>query len=359
MDSNKPLESILAQFDYQLPMDRIAHTPANPRDSSKLLCIDRNRKILSHRHFYDLANLIDSHSILVINNTKVYPARLIGRKKTGGKVEVLLAKDMGSNRWEAMSKPGIPKGERIYFDQFELEVVDRIGKLITVQPSVESGVFIKLIELVGDVPIPPYIKPTLKKTELHRRYQTVYAEETGSAAAPTAGLHFTPEVFDSLRDRGVDIVTVTLHVGLGTFAPVDEDDIKNGSLHKEYIEITNDEAHKINQAKSKGKKIYAVGTTSARTLESAADKNGIVQPVSGETSLFIYPGYKFRIVDGLITNFHVPKSSLLMLVSAFCSYPNTDSAFVDFQNSLMGEAYKEAIKENYRFFSFGDASFIY
>ncbi len=356
--TNTSLAELLKKFDFHLPESHIAHEPAEPRDTARMLVINRNLSQITHQRFYELPEIIEPNSVLVINDTKVYPARLQGKKTTGGKVELLIVKKLPHNQWEAMSFPGLATNTKVLFDGFVVNILEKNERVLTVTPSISESEFMQKLQELGHVPIPPYIKTKLSENVLKERYQTIYATETGSAAAPTAGLHFTQSVFDELRKKNIEVVTVTLHVGLGTFAPLTEEHLKKNKLHTEYLEITSKEAEKINQAKQQGRKIIAVGTTSARTLESAATDKGLVHAMTGETSLFIQPGYKFKIVDGLITNFHVPQSSLLMMITALCTYPNTATEFVDFKNSLMGRAYKEAIEKNYRFYSFGDACFI-
>lgn len=348
----------VADFDYILPSSHIANLPATPRDASKLMLIDRNTNGISHHIFKELPELLDKNTLLVINDTRVYPARIYGRKSTGGKVEVLLVKKLENNMWEALTKPGLSEGTIVDFGEFTIEVIEKRERTSLIKPNISEDEFYKILEKTGSIPIPPYIHSSLSRDELKEKYQTVYAKETGSAAAPTAGLHFTPEVFAALSKKDIEVVALTLHVGLGTFAPIDDEKMKEGKLHAEYFEITKEEAEKINAAKKSGKKIISVGTTTLRALESATDDNGLLQPFMGETTIFIKPGYSFRMVDGLITNFHLPKSSLLMLVSAFSSYPNIDVTFTDFAHSLIGKAYGDAIKNNYRFFSFGDATLV-
>ncbi len=348
----------ISDFNYTLPPSHIAHQPVFPRDTSKLMIINRSSQTITHKSFKDLPDLLDSNTLLVLNDTRVYPARIFGRKPTGGKVELLLVKKLGDNRWEAMSKPGLAAGTELSIGACKIKVLEKKDRTIIIQPDMDEEAFINSLEEVGSVPIPPYIHTSLNPTELKQKYQTVYAKESGSSAAPTAGLHFTEDIFRRLKDKGIEIVTITLHVGMGTFAPVYEKNLSEGKLHAEFYEISQAEADTINKAKKNGKKIIAVGTTSMRALESATDKEGVVHPQYGETSIFITPGYLFRIVDGLMTNFHLPQSSLLMLVSAFSSYPNTNEAFTQFAENLMGKAYHEAIKNNYRFFSFGDSSLI-
>ncbi len=348
----------LADFDYNLPQSHIANQPAFPRDTSKLMVINRETNEIAHHVFNELPKLLDKDTLIVLNDTRVYPARIYGKKSTGGKVEMLLVKKLENNIWEALTKPGLNQGTVVDFGEFKIEVLEKRERTALIKPNIPEDEFYKILEKTGSIPIPPYIHSSLSRSELKEKYQTVYAKETGSAAAPTAGLHFTPEVFGALHKKGIEVVALTLHVGLGTFAPIDDERIKEGTLHAEYFEITKEEAEKINAAKKSGKKIISVGTTTLRALESATDNNGILQPFMGETTIFIKPGYPFRIVDGLITNFHLPKSSLLMLVSAFCSFPNTETTFTDFSHNILGKAYKEAIENNYRFFSFGDATLV-
>lgn len=348
----------ISDFDYKLPPEHIANKPAHPRDSSKLMMINRTSGAITHHTFKDLPDLLDSNTLLVLNDTRVYPARIFGKKSTGGKVELLLVKKLPNNTWEAMSKPGLSPETEIDLDVCTIKVLEKKDRTIIIQPNIDEQAFMKALESIGTVPIPHYIHTLLSETELKQKYQTVYANESGSSAAPTAGLHFTEDVFKKLKEKGIDIVKITLHVGMGTFAPVDDHNISEGKLHAEFYEISKEEADAINEAKSAGKKIIAVGTTSMRALESATDERGKVHPQYGETSIFIMPGYIFRIVNGLVTNFHLPQSSLLMLVSAFCSYPNSGEMFTRFPSSLMGKAYQEAINNNYRFFSFGDSSLI-
>lgn len=351
-------EDFLTLYDYNLPQSYIAHEPVSPRDSSKLLVINRKKKTFSHHHFFQLPEILDKNYLLVFNDTKVYPARLFGKKENGKTIEILLIKQLSDGTWEALCHPGVKGGTTLDFGKFQIQVIALKDKEIIIKPNVSSKEFLSFIEILGNVPIPPYIHTSLPKEELQEKYQTVYAKETGSSAAPTAGLHFTKTLLQNLETKGIEMVNITLHVGLGTFAPIGIEHMQEKKLHTESFEITKEESEKINTAKKSGKKIIAVGTTALRALESATDEKGVIHPFSGDTSIFIYPGYMFRIVDGMVTNFHVPKSSLLMLVSAFCSYPNTKEKFHDFKNSLMGKAYEEAKQNNYRFFSFGDGSLI-
>ena len=336
-----------SDFYFDLPEELIAQTPIQQRDASRLLVLDRKNGECSHRIFGDIFDYMLPGDCLVLNDSRVIPARLIGVRKSGGAIEVLLLKDLGDNKWEALTRPGRKSkiGEKIYFGDNLLvaEVIDEIddGKRI-VRFSYE-GIFLEIIEKLGQMPLPPYIHERLENPE---RYQTVYSKNIGSAAAPTAGLHFTEELLSKIREKKVNIAFVTLHVGLGTFRPVKSDDIKDHIMHSEYYEIPDESKKIICETKKNGGRIIAVGTTSCRTLESAFSEDGKIVRQSGDTSIFIYPGYKFKAVDALITNFHLPESTLIMLVSALAGKDNIMSA------------YEEAIKEKYRFFSFGDAMFI-
>ena len=330
-------------FDYFLPEELIAQTPAEKRDESRLLVYDRAADKLEDRHFKDVYEYLKKGDVLVRNVTRVLPARIFAHTKNGAKVEVLLLKRLSEKEWEVLVKPG--KKAR---DGANLTVNEELS--LTVEKTVEGGnrivkffyegVFETVLSKVGEMPLPPYIKEKLKDKE---RYQTVYSKTEGSAAAPTAGLHFTNELLDKLKEKGVIIADVLLHVGLGTFRPVKEENIENHPMHAEYYEIGKETAEIINLAKKEGRRVIAVGTTTVRTLESVADEKGLVKPCSGETSIFIYPSYKFKCVDALITNFHLPKSTLIMLVSAFVGREKTI------------ELYNHAVEEKYRFFSFGDA----
>ncbi|MBE5738390.1 MAG: tRNA preQ1(34) S-adenosylmethionine ribosyltransferase-isomerase QueA [Clostridiales bacterium] len=331
---------------YNLPEEQIAQTPAEPRDSSRLLVYHRDTQMIEHKNFYNVIDYLQSGDVLVVNNTRVLPARLYGKKETGAVIEVLLLKRLDITTWECLAKPGkrLKEGTIIVFSpELKAEVksdTDFGGKIIS---FIFEGVFEEIVDKIGVMPLPPYIKEQYKDKD---RYQTVYNKVTGSSAAPTAGLHFTNELMQKIKDKGVEVVEVLLHVGLGTFRPVSETNIKNHKMHSEYIEVTKDSADKINKAKSEGRRIIAVGTTSIRVLESATDDNGILQPVQKETDIFIYPGYEFKMVDAVITNFHLPESTLIMLVSAFCGLDET----IDMYNT--------AVKEGYRFFSFGDATLL-
>mgnify|MGYP005793262747 FL=1 len=336
-----------SDFFYELPEELIAQTPAEPRDSSRLLIYDRKNKTITHKHFYDIVDYLHSGDILVINNTKVLPVRLYGNKeKTNGKIEFLLLKRIDLKTWQVILKPGrIAKpGSKFHFgDRLSATVKDIIDGGMRVVEFEYDGVFEDILNDIGEMPLPHYIK---KQIENKERYNTVYAEYNGSAAAPTAGLHFTKELMQKLRDKGVIFTEVLLHVGLGTFRPVKAEDITEHKMHSEYYEISADAAEEINRAKREGRRVIAVGTTSVRVLETCADDDGMFKAGFGETDIFIYPGYKFKAVDGLITNFHLPESTLIMLVSAFMGR----------EEAL--EMYKTAVKEKYRFFSFGDSTFI-
>lgn len=337
-----------SDFDYYLPEELIAQTPVYPRDASRLLVYDRKADKVYHKRFCDIKEFLKKGDLLVRNNTKVLPARLYGYTVNGGKVEILLLKRFSLAEWEVLVKPGKkakPGVKLVLSEELSAEILstDEVtgGRRVR---FVYDGVFEDIISRIGEMPLPPYITEKLKDKE---RYQTVYAKVNGSAAAPTAGLHFTEELLREISDMGVEIADVLLHVGLGTFRPVKSDDISGHHMHSEYYEISEEAADKINRAKREGRRVIAVGTTSVRTLESVADENGIVRAGKGDTDIFIYPPYKFKCVDALITNFHLPKSTLLMLVSALSSREKTL------------ELYKLAVEEKYRFFSFGDACFIF
>lgn len=338
-----------SDFDYFLPPELIAQTPAEPRDSSRLLVYDRKNNILEHKRFFDIADYLKKGDVLVINDTKVLPARIFGYTEHGGKVELLLLKRRNLTDWEVLVKPGkkAKKGVKLIINE-ELSV-EILGNSNDESGGREvrfifDGVFEDILQRAGEMPLPPYITEKLKDKS---RYQTVYAKTEGSAAAPTAGLHFTEELLQELRNKGVIIARVLLHVGLGTFRPVKEEEITAHKMHSEYFEISKETADIVNSAKREGRRVIAVGTTSVRTLESAADDNGFICETKGDTEIFIYPPYKFKCVDALITNFHLPKSTLVMLVSAFSS-----------REKILG-LYNVAVKERYRFFSFGDAMFIF
>ncbi len=333
-------------FYYDLPEELIAQTPAEPRDSSRLLVYDRATGKTEHKIFSDVADYLNGGDVLVINNTKVLPARMYAHTSNGGAVEVLLLKRLEKDRWEVLVKPGkkCARGKKLVIsDELALTVEDITDSGERIVRFEYRGVFEEILDRVGNMPLPPYIKEKLKDKN---RYQTVYARTEGSSAAPTAGLHFTPELLNKIRGKGVEIAEVLLHVGLGTFRPVKEEVITEHKMHSEYYEIGERSAEIINRAKREGRRIIAVGTTSVRTLESAADENGFIRPCKGNTEIFIYPPYKFKCVDALVTNFHLPESTLIMLVSAMTG------------REEMLSVYREAVKERYRFFSFGDAMMI-
>ena len=336
-----------SDFYYHLPEELIAQTPIEPRDSSRLMKIDRSTGEISHDRFYNLCNYLRKGDLLVLNDSKVFPARIYGTKQlTGVPVEFLLLKASELDVWETIVRPGrrLKKGARVDFsDELTAEIIEVKDDGNRIVKFTYDGVFYDILDRIGQMPLPPYIKEKLKEKD---RYNTVYCREEGSAAAPTAGLHFTQNVFDSLAKAGIDTAYVTLHVGLGTFRPVKEDNILDHKMHIERYSVPPETAEKIKECKAKGGRVISVGTTSCRTLESAADESGMVTSGSADTGIFIYPGYKFKVIDGLITNFHLPESTLIMLVSAFLGRERTLAA------------YEEAIKERYRFFSFGDSMLI-
>ena len=331
-------------FDYFLPEELIAQTPVEPRDASRMLVYDRKTGEVLHKHFYDLPSFLKAGDVLVRNNTKVLPARMYGYTPNGGKVEILLLKRFDLNEWEVLVKPGkkAKKGTVLFVsEELKAEILDIIedsgGRRVR---FIYDGVFEDIISRVGEMPLPPYITEKLKDRS---RYQTVYAKTDGSAAAPTAGLHFTDRLLTELKEKGVEIVDILLHVGLGTFRPVKADEVTEHKMHSEYYEISETAAERINLAKKEGRRVIAVGTTSVRTLESVADENGFVKAQKGNTEIFIYPPYKFKCVDSLITNFHLPKSTLVMLVASMTG------------REKILELYNLAVEKRYRFFSFGDA----
>jgi len=336
-----------SDFNFYLPENLIAQTPLQQRDSSRLLLLDKDSGEVRHEHFYSLPDYLREGDCLVLNNSRVLPARLIGARKSGGAVELVLLRDLGDGRWECLSRPGrkTKPGTELYFGDGELtatvESVAEGGNRI-VKFDYE-GIFLEVLERLGKMPLPPYIKEELHDSE---RYQTVYSKELGSAAAPTAGLHFTQELLQKIADKGVKICYVTLHVGLGTFRPVKEEDILNHEMHSEFCVISEETARIVTETKRNGGRVVGVGTTSCRTLESFAKEDGTLEASSGWTNIFIYPGYKFKCLDALVTNFHLPESTLIMLVSALAGREN------------VLRAYDIAVKEEYRFFSFGDAMFI-
>ena len=335
-------------FDYYLPEELIAQDPLEDRSSSRLMVLDKKTGEVEHKVFKDIIDYLMPGDCIVLNNTKVIPARLYGAKEgTNAKIEVLLLKRKENDIWETLVKPGkkAKPGTRIIFGDGILvgEVVDIVEEGNRLIKFYYDGIFEEILDQLGQMPLPPYITHELKDKN---RYQTVYAKYDGSAAAPTAGLHFTKELLDKVKEKGVDIAEVTLHVGLGTFRPVKVENVLDHHMHSEFYMVSQEAADKINLAKKYGHRIISVGTTSTRTLESAADENGYLKETSGWTDIFIYPGYKFKVIDGLITNFHLPQSTLVMLVSALAGRENVLNA------------YEEAVKEKYRFFSFGDAMYI-
>ncbi len=337
-----------SDFYFDLPQELIAQEPSEKRDHSRLLVIGKHSGKLEHRHFYDIIDYLDPGDCLVLNNSRVLPARIYGVKKdTGAHVEFLLLNNLGGDVWECIAGPGKRAKEGAVFTFGEN---DMSGEVLDVMENgnrkvrfTYNGIFLETLERIGEMPLPHYITHELKDPE---RYQTVYAKLNGSAAAPTAGLHYTPELLDKIREKGVDIAQVTLHVGIGTFRPVKAENVEDHKMHFERYTISEEAAAIINAAKHEGRKIIANGTTCCRTLESAADENGFVIPGDNETNIFIYPGYRFKCIDELITNFHLPESTLIMLVSALSS------------RDIILNAYDAAIRERYRFFSFGDACFI-
>ena len=336
-----------SDFSFDLPEELIAQTPMEQRDASRLLCLDKQTGAVEHRHFYDLPDLLREGDCLVLNNSRVLPARLIGIRPTGGAVELVLLRDLGGNRWECLSRPGrkTKPGQRILFGEGELQAVveGTVSGGNRIVRFEYEGIFLEVLERLGRMPLPPYIRQELKDPE---RYQTVYSKELGSAAAPTAGLHFTKELLETGRNKGVLTEFVTLHVGLGTFRPVKEEEIEDHEMHSEYCIIPPETAEAVNRTRKNGGRIIAVGTTSCRTLESFAKEDGTLEASSGWTNIFIYPGYRFKCIDALITNFHLPESTLIMLVSALAGREN------------ILNAYRIAVSEKYRFFSFGDAMMI-
>lgn len=336
-----------SDFYYDLPQELIAQTPVEPRDSSRLLVYNRANKSVEHKHFYDIVDYLQAGDVLVVNNTKVLPARIYGHKEgTGGKIEFLLLKRLDLTHWEVILKPGrIAKVGAVFVFSDKLKArIESIGEDGSrIVEFIYDGVFETILAEVGEMPLPPYIKEKLTDKT---RYNTVYSKIDGSAAAPTAGLHFTKELIEKLKSKGVEFVEVLLHVGLGTFRPVKVDDVTEHHMHSEYYAVSQNAADAINAAKKEGRRVICVGTTSVRTLESAADENGRLTECSGNTDIFIYPPYKFKVVDSLITNFHLPESTLIMLVSALCS-----------REEIL-DVYKIAVEERYRFFSFGDAMMI-
>ena len=334
-------------FYYDLPEKLIAQTPLEKRDESRLMVLDRNKHTIEHKTFKDILDYLKPGDCIVRNNTKVLPARLYGKKETGANVEFLLLNRIKGDIWECIVRPGnkLHPGTKVIFGDeiLKAEVLEVMeGGTRKVQFQYE-GIFNEILDKIGLMPLPPYIHKELKEKD---RYQTVYAKYEGSAAAPTAGLHFTPDLLEKIKEKGIEIANVTLHVGIGTFRPVKVDKIEDHHMHSEHFYIKQEDVEKINKAKQNGNRIISVGTTSTRVLETIADENGLVKETEGDTQIFIYPGYKFKCIDGLVTNFHLPESTLLMLVSALAG------------KDYVMKAYEEAVKEKYRFFSFGDAMFI-
>ena len=334
-------------FDFYLPEELIAQTPLDRRDASRMLVLDKETGEIDHKHFYDITSMLSSNDVLVLNDTKVIPARIIGVKEdTGAVIELLMLKDLGNNVWECLSKPAkrIKVGTIVKFSDRLRAKCTYVGEEgIRHFELLYEGILYEILDELGEMPLPPYIHEKLKDKD---RYQTVYAKNIGSAAAPTAGLHFTKELLREIEDKGVTICYVTLHVGLGTFRPVSVEDVTKHKMHSEYYEMSEEVAHTLNEAKKNGKRIISVGTTSTRTLETIMGLYGEFRACTGNTEIFIYPGYEFKAIDALITNFHLPKSTLIMLVSALAGKEN------------ILNAYNEAVKEKYRFFSFGDSMFI-
>lgn len=347
----------LQDLEYVLPKNLIANSPIVPRDHSRLMVINRSTGELKHKHFYDLVDIVRPTDVLVFNNTKVLPVRLLGKKETGGKVEVIFLKNLGENLWEILGKSLPPVNHKIIFANFYAKVIKKSFNIAIIDIATNGKKLVDILVTDGFTPIPPYINPNISERELRAKYQTIYAKTPGSAAAPTAGFHFTPALLAKLAEKKVQMEYVALHVGLGTFAPIKDNNLKNHKMHSEWFNLDKETAYRLNKAKKAGKRIIAVGTTSTRVLETCS-VNGLLKPKTGETDIFIYPPYKFRFVDCLITNFHLPHSTLLALISAFTSYPNTKKEFQNFKTSFIGKAYEVAIKEKYRFYSFGDAMII-
>ena len=338
----------LEEFDYNLPEELIAQVPIQKRDESRLMIVDRENRKIEDKVFKDIIDYLEPGDCLVRNNTKVIPARLYGKKDTGANVEFVLLKQLDGDIWESIVRPGnkLKPGSKVIFGDglLKAEILDVLEDGTRKVKFEYDGIFNEILDQIGLMPLPPYIHESLKEND---RYQTVYAKYEGSAAAPTAGLHFTPELLKKIEEKGIKIANVTLHVGIGTFRPVKEENIEEHKMHTEHFYIKQEDVDKINETKKNGKKVIAVGTTSCRVLETVADENtGLVKQIESDTGIYIYPGYKFKCVDGLITNFHLPKSTLLMLVSALAD------------RKLILEAYNKAVEEKYRFFSFGDAMFI-
>ena len=335
----------VSDFNYNLPQELIAQVPIKNRDESRLMVLDKKNKTIEHKIFKDIINYLKPGDCLVRNNTKVIPARLYGiKEETGINVEFLLLNRIEGDYWEVMVRPGrrLKEGTKVIFGNgiLQAEILEIMNGGNRKVKFTYEGIFNEILDKIGLMPLPPYIHEKLKEKD---RYQTVYAKYEGSAAAPTAGLHFTNELLEEIRQKGIGIANVTLHVGIGTFRPVKEENVEEHAMHTEHFYIKQEDVEKINKAKKEGHRIIAVGTTSCRVLESIADENGYVKPIEADTGIFIYPGYKFKCIDGLITNFHLPESTLIMLVSALAG------------KDYIMHAYEEAVKEKYRFFSFGDA----
>lgn len=352
----------LSDFNYHLPPELIGQKAIEPRDSCKLMVVDRANNKISHHIFRDLVDILDKDTVLVLNDTKVFPARLFGTKETGGKIEVLLLKQITPDSFTCLVRGKVNNNQQVNFSSDLNATIHHcacpplaeVGQAEAVQITfnISGPELLTQLDSLGKTPLPPYIHSEESENNLREQYQTVYAKEKGSAAAPTAGLHFTNNLLSKLATKGIQIETITLHVGLGTFKPVTDQQIKSKTLHSEQFEISHDTADRINHAKAEGKKIIAVGTTTCRVLESQTNEEGILVAGRGETNIFIQPSYKFKLLDGLITNFHFPQTSLLMLVTAFTG------DFHEFNKSLIGRAYEEAIKNEYKFFSFGDSMII-
>ena len=338
----------VTEFDYELPEELIAQTPIEKRDESRLMVLNRKNNTIEHKTFKDIIDYLEPGDCLVRNNTKVIPARIYGKKETGANIEFLLLNNIEGDIWETIVRPGnkLHIGTKVIFGDGLLtaEILDTMPGGTRKVLFTYKGIFNEILDKIGLMPLPPYIHEELKEKD---RYQTVYAKYEGSAAAPTAGLHFTNELLEKIEQKGIDIANVTLHVGIGTFRPVKEDTVEAHEMHSEHFYIKQEDCDKINKAKKKKKRVIAVGTTSCRVLETIANpENGTVEPIEGDTQIFIYPGYTFKCIDGLITNFHLPQSTLLMLVSALAG------------KEYIMKAYNEAVQEKYKFFSFGDAMFI-
>ncbi len=345
----KRVSTKLSDYDYHLPDELIGQKPREPRDHSKLMVVNKDEKKIEHKHFYDIIDYLKAGDVLVRNSTKVIPARLFGRKETGGVLEILLVKRVSLDSWECLLKPAkkLKLGQKLYVGEnnelvAELMEIKEDGNRVL--KFYYEGAFEEVLDKLGKMPLPPYIVEALEKKD---RYQTVYAIKGESVAAPTAGLHFTEELLEKIKAKGIEILDVFLEVGLGTFRPVQTEDVLDHKMHNEAFEIPNETVEKIKKAKSENRRIIAVGTTTVRALESSLDESGELIAQSGSTEIFIYPGYEFKVIDGLITNFHLPKSTLLMLVSALST------------REFMLDVYKEAVNREYHFFSFGDAMFIY